>query len=308
MALTSRFETSLGDFHPSGRPSHSPPHLFIKIMVISLILFKRTTTQKEKMARVERVEDVRTPKQIILTDVDHCAAERDHPLSPEVIELIRKFSNHDVPFAFISGRNTRYLQATVTEPLLAATPPIFHYILPNNGAVCIAYGPDGLEPIYDAGFTAEERRYIQQVARSFLDENGFSEESAYGQQITNGYGFQVAFLGHNAPRDLKNQFDPEKARRRAWSTQLQQRFATQSLRGNIEPGGSSTIDITPHDKGTAAKYLSEQLHTSLDGIVYFGDDPEGNDSSVIPVVDFIAVDNPRDMYVKAQQLYHHLFP
>lgn len=166
------------------------------------------------------------------------------------------------------------------------------YILGQNGNDAWHNG----EQLWFDRITPEERQEILDHIASFNrywdvpDEKDLVDER--------GCSICYSILGHHAPIELKEKFDPDQVKR---LTLLRERpLNSESIEARI--GGTTTIDYIRkgHNKGFNITRLCEYKDWNMDNCVYFGDAlfPGGNDETVIGVIDTVAVGNHEDTYSK----------
>jgi phosphomannomutase len=118
-------------------------------------------------------------------------------------------------------------------------------------------------------------------------------------------GAQITFspIGNTAPVDLKKQYDPDTAKRKAMLTQHP--FTSDTMMVCI--GGTTSLDYIPKErhKGTNVKKYIEHKGWDPAECVYFGDGlyPGGNDEFVIGVIDTVPVNDHEDCYQKLQKMF-----
>ncbi len=127
----------------------------------------------------------------------------------------------------------------------------------------------------------------------------FSEQFGKSKQIDyRGCQISYAFVGHDAPNEIKKKFDPDKAKR----TEIMRLcpFASETLEGRI--AGTNCIDYTPKvgTKGKNIERFIRQKGWSKNECVYYGDNLQkgGNDESVLGVIKCIAVTDPGDLLAR----------
>lgn len=117
-------------------------------------------------------------------------------------------------------------------------------------------------------------------------------------------GAQITFspIGNTAPADLKNTYDPDRAKRQHFLKTIP--FASEDL--VVKIGGSTSLDYIHKDrhKGSNVQKLIDLLHWNKEECIYFGDGlfPGGNDEAVIGVIETVLVADHIDTYHKLQKL------
>lgn len=109
-------------------------------------------------------------------------------------------------------------------------------------------------------------------------------------------GCQVSFslVGHDADLELKEAFDPSRAKRKSFL----QKFPFEDKDLTVRIGGTTCLDYTRKDgtKGENVKRLINDM--CFENPVYLGDAlfPGGNDESVVGICDTIQVNSLEDTY------------
>lgn len=117
-------------------------------------------------------------------------------------------------------------------------------------------------------------------------------------------GCQISFslLGINAPAEEKERFDPDRSVRK----KILQEHPLVSERVDVTITGTTSFDYTRKGKhkGYNIERLIEHLGWNKEDCVYFGDElhKDGNNFSVIGVIDTIPVKDPVDAYEKMQEM------
>lgn len=116
-------------------------------------------------------------------------------------------------------------------------------------------------------------------------------------------GAQISFslVGHNAPREEKERFDPDGSRRKAILMEFP--FLSDSV--EVVIGGTTSFDFfhKGSNKGANVAKLIQRKGWDKDECVYFGDAlySGGNDESVVGVIDTVAVSSPEETLNKLKE-------
>ncbi len=119
-------------------------------------------------------------------------------------------------------------------------------------------------------------------------------------------GCQIAFslYGFNAPKKEKDAFDPKQALRK----KLLRDYPLISDTVEVTISGSTSLDYTRkgRHKGYNVARLIEYLGWEKNACLYIGDAlyEQGNDFSVIGVIDTISVSEPKEAYTLLKKLPH----
>lgn len=117
-------------------------------------------------------------------------------------------------------------------------------------------------------------------------------------------GCQIAFslYGFSAPLEEKEAFDPDGSKRK----KILEAYPLKSEGVEVTISGATQLDYTRkgRHKGHNIARLIEHLGWDSNDCVYFGDAlyENGNDHSVVGVIDTIQVSNPQDTYNKVSEL------
>ncbi len=118
--------------------------------------------------------------------------------------------------------------------------------------------------------------------------------SVFSKQKYQNRGCQISFsfIGHDAPSNIKNGFDPE----RKYRKKILKQFPFKSKSLEVRIGGTTCLDYTRKD-GTKGKNIKNYL--DLKGIkkkdcIYYGDAlfKGGNDESVVGIIKTVKIKNP----------------
>jgi HAD superfamily hydrolase (TIGR01484 family) len=171
-----------------------------------------------------------------------------------------------------------------------------------DGLACYVLGQNGNdawhtdEQLWYDPLTAQERAeisaHIASTKRSWdvPDENDLVEDR--------GCSICYSLLGHHAPIELKEAFDPDQVKRLG----MLHDHPLNSETVDAKIAGTTTIDYfrKGHNKGFNIARLCEYKDWNLDNCIYFGDAlfPGGNDETVIGIIDTVSVKNHEDTYEK----------
>jgi len=171
------------------------------------------------------------------------------------------------------------------------------YVLGQNGNDA-RYGE---ETLWHNTLTEDEKAaiydHIASLPRTWdvPDENDLIEDR--------GCSISFSLYGHHAPIEDKEKFDPDQAKRIGLLTE----HPLNSETIEVKIGGTTTLDYLKKGlhKGYNIARLCEYKDWNLDTCLYFGDAlfPDGNDETVIGVIDTRAVKNPDDTYEQLTQMF-----
>jgi HAD superfamily hydrolase (TIGR01484 family) len=165
---------------------------------------------------------------------------------------------------------------------------------------CYVLGQNGNEAWFDtellwndALVEAERKEILAHIALlprtwEVPDENDLIEDR--------GCSICYSLLGHHAPIEQKEKFDPEQVKR----LNLLREYPLTSDTIEVKIGGTTTFDYIKkgRNKGYNITRLCEYKSWKNDNCLYFGDAlfPGGNDETVIGIIDTVSVRNPQDTY------------
>jgi phosphomannomutase len=230
-------------------------------------------------------------------DLDQTLAESKQALTQQMAELLGKLLGC-TKVAIISGGGLPQFLTQVVEKL----PPRAHlknlYLLPTSGAALHEWTGSKWRTVYEETLPLADADRIKAAVRAVCAETGIVDFSkpAYGDRVEYR-GSEVSFsaLGQLAPLDLKQAWDPDKAKRRKLQTLLAERLPEFS----VGMGGATTIDITRKgvDKAYGIKKIAAHLKLPIPEMLYVGDQlvPGGNDEPALHTeIKTHAVKNPHE--------------
>ena len=240
----------------------------------------------------------------VFFDLDDTLAESFHAPSPQALAGVAKLLEH-MPVSIISGATFLRMQ----KQFLSAFESHMHadrlFIFATSAAQAYHFNSGAWEQLYDLALDEAARVRIKDAIGEAVDSlevlHGIPH---YGEQ-TADKGSQIAYthVGVDAPKAVKDSWDPDGSKRRLlWQT------LKQSLpEFEVLMGGVTTIDITRKDvnKSHGVKWLSEHLGISASDMLYVGDAlyPGGNDAVVIPTgIQTISVSGPAETEIIIEEL------
>jgi HAD superfamily hydrolase (TIGR01484 family) len=217
---------------------------------------------------------------LLIFDYDKTLAKPIESLTPAIAsELVRLLEKNFI--AIISGgRDLNQLDRLLTKYLpIREKELLFHlYLCPWYGNQIYRWN-NGYRLIFDAPHMSDiERREIFSVLDNFQWEN-FGIKRIYGDQIEDrGTFVSINCLGKDVPKEIKEKWDPDKAKRLVIKRALDNAF---NNKFDIYATGRNTIDIVSKDNTKADNtiVLAKLIGVPLSDIVYTGDEftPHGND-------------------------------
>ena len=170
-----------------------------------------------------------------------------------------------------------------------------------DGLSCIILAQSGNDaPNWQNNLTSEEImeifthiEKIKTLCQPYNDEVKVIENR--GCQVS------LSFVGHTAPPEFKQKFDPDKLTRK--SILKKHPFESKTLTCNI--AGTTCLDYTSKlgDKGHNIKRYIKENKLDKDDCVFFGDAlfEGGNDESVKGIIKTVEVANPQDLLLKLKE-------
>ena len=131
-----------------------------------------------------------------------------------------------------------------------------------------------------------ERRDIFIVLDHF-DWEKYGIEKVYGDQIEDrGTSISINCLGRDVPKDIKDKWDPDKAKRLIIKRDLDKAF---NNKFDIYATGRNTIDVISKEntKADNTVVLAKLLNVSLSNVIFTGDEfaSHGNDYPLLELDD-----------------------
>lgn len=208
--------------------------------------------------------------QLVVFDLDRTLAESRGGLDKGMSDLLCQLMAKKY-VAVISGAIFKQFQ----EQLLNFLPCSQHfsnlYIAPLSGGNLYSFQNRKWEKLYEITLDQTEKQKIMLALNKAFEETGFHPpEKIYGLLIEDRGG-QITFsaLGNEAPRELKERWDPDHQKR----TKIKQSLEKYLPEYTIEIGGLTSIDIRPKgiDKGHEIKKIADYLSVPLNKILFIGD-------------------------------------
>jgi hypothetical protein len=233
-------------------------------------------------------------KKLFVFDLDGTLAESKSSLSPEVAGLL-----HDLlgimKVAVISGGSWAQFETQLLVRLPSDDRFENLFLLPTCGTKFYHY-VDHWSKVYSEDLSKKERQEIISALQRALDESGIKVEKVWGEAIEDrGSQITLSVLGQDAPLSVKQEWDPDFAKRKKIAAILEPLLSNFA----INMGGTTSIDVTKPgiDKAYGIGKLRDQLGISLKEMLFAGDAVfvGGNDYPVQTAgVDSILVRDPKE--------------
>ena len=236
-------------------------------------------------------------KKLIISDVDDCLCESHQKISSEMKKEVERITEK-YAFACIGGSEPKELYTQLCEFLSV---PI--YILGNSGTKISKWDGKNLEQIFSDDFLQEDKEKIKLEVESLCSEFSLIPFIPKDNQILDrGTQITLSILGNHAPLNVRRLYDPYKIKRKKFISWLREKLPEFEL----VIGGTNSIDITrkERNKGWGIVNFCKIFNYDLRECLFFGDGifPEGNDYSVVGLISYIKVKNPKDTLKKFKKL------
>ncbi|MDP3735571.1 MAG: HAD-IIB family hydrolase [bacterium] len=215
-------------------------------------------------------------------DLDDTLTRSKTEIAPEMFYELLALAR-SVPVIVVSGATRQQIEKQI--PHVSVLP---------RGMILAQNGNDATESggaaFWHAALRDTEKQEILTHVRSAAERMGTPVNPATLED--RGCQISLSFVGHNAPREEKVRFDPDRSRRR----ELLAALPFRSMMCTVSIGGTTCLDYTRRgaQKGDNVRRLMER--EGWRSALYVGDAlvPGGNDESVIGVCDTRQVSGPRE--------------
>lgn len=209
---------------------------------------------------------------IIVFDLDQTLTESKRPLDEEMSGLLCQLLILKIKkVAVISGAGFLQFENQFLK-YLHCDSALFQnlYLLPTSGAALYEY-KDTWTCIYRNDLSDSDKKKILGAFEEAFNETGFKKESAIYGVLFEDRGSAITFsgLGSLAPFELKDKWDPDRAKRDILVNSLSKKIPNFS----IKIGGNTSIDVTGNgiDKAYGVMELANRLGYTKDDLFYVGD-------------------------------------
>ena len=219
-------------------------------------------------------------KKLIVFDIHGTLTEDTSVMDEEMSFLLAELLKvNDV--ALLSGGDYAQCETQILKNLQHHAPLQRLFLFPVYGTNFYRY--EGFwKKVYEDSFTAEEKEKIMHAFETAFKNCRYAHPATIYGHVFEDRNVQIAFsaLGMKAPRELKNEFDPDKKKRK----QLKEELGKLLPECTITIRGATTIDVMK--KGVNKEYGIEQIEKYLTipriDMLFIGDDfsAEGNDYPV----------------------------
>lgn len=202
-------------------------------------------------------------KQLIIFDLDGTLAQSKSALDEEMAQLLEALLNV-VKVAIISGGDWGQFEKQVLSHIAAHENLS---ILPTCGTKYYQYNGEWKQ-LYAEDFSTEEKERILTHLKEIV--KTLPPVRTWGEQIEDR-GSQITFsgLGQDAPHEVKKDWDPDFAKRKAIKDALDKVI----LEFSVQMGGETSIDITKPgiDKAYGIRKLQQTLNMDVKEMLFIGD-------------------------------------
>ena len=208
--------------------------------------------------------------QLIVFDLDKTLTESRGGLDKEMSDLLCQLIAKKY-VAVISGAAFAQFQKQLLDFLPCSQCFDNLYIAPLSGGGLYSFQNGGWKKLYEIMLDQTEKQKIMDAFSKAFEETEFRPpQKIYGVLIEDRGG-QITFsaLGNEAPRELKEQWDPNHQKRAKIKQSLEKYLPDYT----IEIGGLTSIDVRPKgiDKGYEIKKVADHLSIPLNKILFVGD-------------------------------------
>lgn len=225
---------------------------------------------------------------LLIFDYDKTLAKPIEPPSKEILVELSRLIKDSYIAVLSGGRNLNQLDELLTKNISLEDRSLL-----TNLLLCPWYGNEiykwdnGYRLIFKApSMLDKERREIFAVLDTF-DWTKYGVKKVYGDQMEDrGSYISVDCLGKDVPKDVKENWDPDKANRQIIKRDLDKIF---NNKFDVYATGRNTIDVISKDntKADNTVVLSNLLKVPLKNIVFTGDEftSYGNDYPLLELDD-----------------------
>lgn len=223
------------------------------------------------------VPDMLVHASVIGFDLDGTLASSRAPLSAPMVKVFERLLAYKHVAIITGGRFS-----LVEYQILSVLSPQAHlehlHIMPVSGSSYRVYVDGQWQQVYNMEFSVKQRKRAIHSLIQHAMELGLWYEHAQGLRIDDR-GSQITFsaFGQDAPRDLREHWDPDGRKR----LPLAQAVAQDLPDLQVKVGGTTSIDIALRgiDKAFAIRKLCEKFDCLPSQIAFVGDrmNQHGND-------------------------------
>ncbi len=268
--------------------------------VLAQAVYVDSSTNMEKLAALH------SGKGLIAFDLDNTMVPAGTTMTEETARAMAELLKYR-KVAIVSGAGFSEIDRRVVDVLKGVLAEMDQaelmanlILLPSVGSSLYTYSNGGYAAVYSENLKEAEKSHIRAVFTALLDEGAFGRQAqVYGDQIVDkGSSMTLVITGNDAPPDVKNSCDPNKALRRSLLPRVRGEIGAGF---NVTLGGPESIDVTRSgvDKGYGVEKLITTLGIRNGDVVYIGDAfaSDGNDYPVLRTgVDALHVKSPTETW------------
>ena len=217
---------------------------------------------------------------IIICDLDGTLARSKQAIEQDMADMISRVLSSGRAFGVITGGIKSQVFNQVVNQLPGHTPLERLYAMPTSGAQMYHYDGNNWQASFPPMMLAEEEKEQIRDAFSQVMAMNLVEEPVelWGEQLEDREAqMSWSALGQQAPVEKKEQWDPDRNKRKKMVAQL----APLIPGFHVKFGGSTTIDITQEgvDKEFGINKFFEVTGLDKQDCLFIGDaiEPGGND-------------------------------
>lgn len=221
-------------------------------------------------------------KKHIFVDMDGTVTKSKTPISRNMLNVLNKLEQDIIVISGASNTQMDSQLATLRGPRMSQSGNVTDLWLDtlSKGEICEIYA---------------HMNILKNTCNPLFNWRRFDFIENRGCQVS------LSFIGHNAEYKDKIKFDPDREKRLA--ALKRNPFNVKSLICKV--AGTTCLDYTKKNgtKGKNIERYIKQMGWKKADCVYFGDAlfKNGNDESVIGIIDTVDVSNPQDLLIKIKK-------
>ncbi|MDR2524168.1 MAG: HAD-IIB family hydrolase [Candidatus Nomurabacteria bacterium] len=223
-------------------------------------------------------------KKVLAFDIDKTLNEPKLPIKPEMAELLMRLLEH-YQICIISGQKFEQFLVQIINPMENVSPELLKnmHLMVAQGTQYYTHVGDDWHQEYNYSLNEQQVKEISDALETAARDLGYWVELSGDDEIIENRLSMIAYsaLGQKAGLDAKLAWDPDMVKR----TAIVARARELAPDYDYEIGGTTTINAFPPgmNKVFGMTKLLENLHVTMDEVLYFGDmtQPGGNDFPVV---------------------------
>jgi len=233
---------------------------------------------------------------LLIFDYDNTIAQRNSPLSQEMIPLLSELLKNNYIAILTGGRTYDQLKNWIVDKISRSNNTDHLLLCLEYGNIIYQKNPYWKQIFHASTFNSLYKREILEVWKH-IDKKQYGLERHCGSQKTNKDTIlSLDCLGKNISNDIKNTWDSNMKKRIDICKYFGQKL---SFDINIHITGRKTIDFIEigKDKSSNIKRLSKLTNIDMNSVEYFGDEftKYGNDYPILDLgIKVHKVKNPKE--------------